>query len=64
MITVSSNIQTIGVILDFIRHLLTGFICQETDMYTVYNNKRQKARRLPVPDKRTTPTEFDSRENL
>jgi len=26
-ITVSSNNQTIGVILDFMRHLLIGFIC-------------------------------------
>ena len=36
MITVSSNNQTIGVILDFMRHLLIGFVCRQTDMNTVY----------------------------
>jgi hypothetical protein len=36
MITVSSNNQTIGVILYFMRHLLIGFVCEQTDMYTVY----------------------------
>ena len=53
MITVSSNNQTIGVILDFIRHLLIGFVCGQTDLYTVYNKREEKASRLPVPDKRT-----------
>ena len=53
MITVSSNNQTIGVILDFIRHLLIGFICEPADMYTVYNKQGQKASGLPFPYKRT-----------
>ncbi len=39
MITVSSNNQTIGVILVFIRHLLIGFVCGQTDMHTVYNKQ-------------------------
>jgi len=49
MITVSSNNQTIGVILDFMRHLFIGFVCGQTDMYTVYIKAGQKASRLPVP---------------
>ena len=36
MITVSSNNQAIGVILDFMRHLLIGFASGQTDMHTVY----------------------------
>jgi hypothetical protein len=43
MITVSSNNQAIGVILDFMRHPLIGFICRQTDMYIVYSNPGQKA---------------------
>ena len=43
MITVSNNNQTIGVILDFMRHLLNGFVCRQTDMHTVYNKRSQKA---------------------
>ena len=49
MITVSSNNQTIGVILDFIRHLSIGFVCRQTDMYTVYIKKGKKASNLPDP---------------
>ena len=41
MITVSSNNQTIGVILVFIGHLLIGFVCGQTVMHTVYNKRRQ-----------------------
>jgi hypothetical protein len=47
MITVSSNNQAIGVILDFIRHLLIGFVCGQTDMHTVYIKEVQKASGLP-----------------
>jgi hypothetical protein len=47
MITVSSSNQAIGVILDFIRHLLTGFVCGQTDMYTVYNKEGKKASGFP-----------------
>jgi len=39
MIAVSSNNQTIGVILEFIRHLLVVFVCRQTDMHTVYNKR-------------------------
>jgi len=39
MITVSSNNQTMGVILDFMRHLLIGFVCGQTDVHTVYNKR-------------------------
>jgi hypothetical protein len=53
MITVSSNNQTIGVILDFIRHLLIGFVCRQTGMYTVYNKQEKKASCLSVPGMRT-----------
>lgn len=41
MIAVSSNNQNIGVILDFIRHLLIGFVCRQTVMHTVYNKEGQ-----------------------
>ncbi len=54
MITVSSNNQTIGVILVFIRHPLIGFVCRQTDMYTVYIKAGQNAsdsliRNWPAP---------------
>jgi hypothetical protein len=48
MITVSSNNQTLGVILEFMRHLLIGFVCGQTDMYTVYNKRGRKASRFPA----------------
>jgi hypothetical protein len=50
IITISSNNQTFGVILVFIHHLLIGFVCGQTDMYTVYNKGGQKASCLPVPE--------------
>jgi hypothetical protein len=50
MITVSSNNQTKGVILDFMRHLLIGFIRGKADMHTVYNKSGEKASLLPIPD--------------
>ena len=50
MITDSSNTQAIGVILDFIRHLLIGFVCGQTDVHTVYIKEGQKASCIPVPD--------------
>ena len=43
MITVSSNNQKIGVILDFMRHLLIGFVRRQTDLYTVYIKDGRKA---------------------
>lgn len=43
MITDSSSNQTIGVILDFMRHPLIGFVCRQTVMHTVYNKRGQKA---------------------
>ncbi|HEX9850028.1 hypothetical protein, partial [Candidatus Deferrimicrobium sp.] len=49
IITISSNNQTFGVILVFTDHLLIGFVCRQTDMYTVYNKEGQKASCLPVP---------------
>jgi hypothetical protein len=49
IITISSNNQTFGVILVFMDHLLIGFVCRQTDMYTVYNKEGQKASCLPVP---------------
>ena len=62
MIAVSSNNQNIGVILDFIRHLLIGFICGQAYMYTVYIKQGQKASCFPVPDKRTIPRVRGGRE--
>jgi hypothetical protein len=50
MIAVSSSNQKIGVILDFMRHLLAGFVRGQTDLYTVYIKDMRKARCLPVPD--------------
>jgi hypothetical protein len=56
MITVSSNNQTIGVILLFMRHPLIGFVCGQTDMHTVYNNRGSKASVLTVPDTMMRPS--------
>jgi hypothetical protein len=53
MITVSSNNQTKGVILDFIPHLLIGFIRGQADMHTVYNKRGENASLFPDPDKGT-----------
>jgi hypothetical protein len=44
MITVRSSNQTIGVILEFMRHLFIGFVCRQTDLHTVYNKRRRNAR--------------------
>jgi hypothetical protein len=47
MIADSSSNQTIGVILDFMRHPLIGFVCRQTVMHTVYNKRGEKASGAP-----------------